>query len=186
MIRINLVPVKVTKKQLQLRQQIIMAVAVLLLSVVTVGWMSNSINSQIAKVEQNTADTQAKLKQLDSTVKKIESFKQQKAQLQEKLDVIQRLVKDRTGPVRLMAEIAVSKPTKLWLNDLKLTDAALEMRGIADAESTVIDFAQKLKNQEHISNVRIKELSGNEGAPPQGTLRGYVEFSLVTSVKLSS
>lgn len=186
MIRINLVPVKVTRKQLQLRQQIIMAVAVLLAAVGTVWYMSNSINSQIAEVEQNTKDAQAKLRQLDSTVKKIENFKKQKAELQEKLDVIDNLVKGRTGPVRLMAEIAVSKPLKLWLNNMKLGSSSLELTGIADAESTVIDFAQKLKNQEHISNVRIKELTGHEDSPPQGTLRGYVEFSLVTAVKLSS
>lgn len=185
MIRINLVPQKVTKKQLQLRQQIIMAAAVLLLAVGTVVTMSSSINGRIARVEHETAETKKKLQELDSTVKKIESFKKQKAELQEKLDVIRKLVKDRSGPVRLMAEIAVSRPIKLWINELTLTSSSLELKGIADAESTVIDFAQKLKNQEHISNVQIRELTGSEGKPPQGDLRGYVVFSLSTTVKLS-
>ena len=79
MIRINLVPQRVTKKQLQVRQLAIVAGGVLLVTLGTVIAMSSHINGKIEQVERNTKETQEKLRALDSTVKKIETFKKQKA-----------------------------------------------------------------------------------------------------------
>ncbi|MEW6775422.1 MAG: PilN domain-containing protein [Bdellovibrionota bacterium] len=185
MIRINLVPVKVSKKEIEIRKQAILAGLVVLAALGTVYSLHNSITTKIDQVVKNTADTEAKLKQLDSTVKKIEEFKKQKAELEKKLDVINTLIKSRAGPVRVMAELAVSMPDKLWINDFNMSSASLELKGIADAESTVVDFAQRIKEQKHLGDVTIKELQGGKQNSPQGTLREYVEFTISCGVKLS-
>lgn len=186
MIRINLVPQRVTKKQLQLRQMAIAGGVVVVLTLGTIIGMSSHIGGKINKVEEDTKTAQASLKQLDSTVKKIEEFKKQKEELKKKLDVINELIENRSGPVRLMAELAASTPQRLWLNRVELKGGQLLLQGIADVESTVIDFTQRLKKQEHISDVEIKSLTGKEGTPPQGTLRGYILFDLVTTIRMSS
>lgn len=185
MIRINLLPVRVTKKQLQIRQQLALAVVVLVAAIGTVVYLDMKIESEISRYEQLTKDAERKLKQLDEQLKRIEDFKTQKAQLQEQLEVINKLIDDRKGPVRVMTELAASVPEKLWLNKMNIQAGKLSLEGVADAESTVIDFVQRLKEQKHVSNIEIQTFTAGKGEGA-GSLREYVSFKLSGTVRLTS
>lgn len=183
MIRINLIPVRVTKKELAIRNQAAVAGFVLLLAIGSVGYLQIDISGKISEMEGNITDTQNKLKQLETTVKKIEQFKAQKADLEKKLDVIAKLVAGRSGPIFLMLELSLSSPEKLWLNKLAIKGSNMELVGIADTEKTVIDFSQNLKQQKHISDVQLQELQGGKKNAPQGTLLEFVEFKLLAGIR---
>jgi len=183
MIRINLIPVRVTKKELAIRNQAVVAGIVLVTALGSIGFLHVNITGQISATEKNITETQRKLKELETTVKKIEQFKAQKADLEKKLDIIAKLVAGRSGPVSLMLELSLSSPEKLWINKLSIKGSSMELAGIADTEKTIIDFSQNLKQQKHISDVQLQELQGGKKNSPQGTLIEFVEFKLLVGVR---
>ncbi|MCK7509133.1 MAG: PilN domain-containing protein [Desulfobacterales bacterium] len=58
------------------------------------------------------------IKRLTVEAGEIEKFKQQKQELERKLDVIQDLNAKKTGPVEVLDELSLIIPEKAWLTSL--------------------------------------------------------------------
>ena len=51
----------------------------------------------------------------------VQQFEQRKAQLQQRVALIEQLRKDQTGPVHMLDQISRALPPMLWLTELKQT-----------------------------------------------------------------
>jgi type IV pilus assembly protein PilN len=101
----------------------------------------------------------AKQKELDSfkeTNKRLVALKKIIADVELKLNTIKRLEKIKTGPVRLLDDIAMSVPkNKLWLTALKEQGGTLILNGTAMDNETVADFMDSLGNTQSINSVQL-------------------------------
>ena len=110
MIRINLLPVREARRQAGLRNQgILLGVAAGIGIVACVG-LHLSVSTRIAQYKRLIVQKSAELASLDETRKQVERFEAERKEIEQKLDVIAQLEKARTGPVRLMDEIASTIP----------------------------------------------------------------------------
>lgn len=156
MIKINLLPRKEVKKKAALTEQgaiAIIAVAVIL--GILVYWKVN-VRGKVADLDRKILSTKSDLEKLKKNEVEIEELKASEQVLQQKIDVIKQLETRKTGPVRMLDEIASRIPGKMWLTDMKSQGALLTLDGVAIDNETIAQFMSNLENSNQLSNVELK------------------------------
>ena len=89
----------------------------------------------------------------------MDRFESQKAVLQQRIDVIETLQKNRTGGQELLQMVAntVVRVDSLWLTNLDRKGNTLEIKGEAGSINAVANFITQLKRSGYFDKVEIKE-----------------------------
>ena len=162
MIRINLLPVREARRQAGLRNQgILLGVAAGIGVLACVG-LQLSIKSRIASSQRAIGQKQAELAALDETRKQVEQFQREREEIEQKLNIIAALERQRSGPVRLMDEIATRIPKRLWLQRLEANQGELQLAGWSLDAEIVAAFLTSLEESPMISNVVLLETTLEE------------------------
>src|SRR5207237_1362530 len=83
------------------------------------------------------------------------SIKEDKKALEDKLKILDTLKKGRTGPVKVLDELATIIPQKVWIVDFNEQGGAVAMNGAASSYEALSNFSKKLKASTHFSNITI-------------------------------
>jgi len=179
MIRINLLPTKKIRKQMGLKQELLLGFLLLVLTGVLLGlvwvWQSN-------RVERLTLDRNQKkqrLAQLKETVAEVERFKKDKELYEQRIAIIHDLEAQQSGPVHVLDELSLNIPDKLWFDSLSLKGKALTVTGKAFANIAIVDFVNNLKRSPYFQNVTLLESKVSTKAK----VRVY-EFKLTATVTM--
>lgn len=151
MIRVNLIGErKLAKKKVAfpIEQQITTACcAVLVAGGLVCGWRYWSLGRDAARLSAEMAKAQKETASLKSIIAQVEDFEQQKAQLQQRVELIEQLRKEQTGPVHMLDEISRSLPPMLWLTQIKQApngnDVLIE--GRSNTLTSISDFVGGLE-----------------------------------------
>ncbi len=183
MIRINLLPVRVSKKKVVGKQHL------LLFALVIVGgfvgnflWVSARA-SELAALQARIQKTQAEIAQLDRIIGEVKNIKDQQAALREKLDILAQLKANRSGPVRVLDALATVTPKRLSISKLEEKGGAITFTGYAATIDDVSDFMTALKNDPHFSAVELQKTAAAQQQQQRGL--EYVDFTLTASVTYS-
>ena len=104
MVRINLLPVRVSKKKEAGKQQLALF-AVLLVAGLLANYLWASARASDLKARQaKLARTREEIAQLERIIGEVRNIKEAQQELQKKLDVLDRLKAGRSGPVRMLDE----------------------------------------------------------------------------------
>jgi len=156
MIRINLLPYReIAIKETQSRQIIVVAASFLLFLLILAGvqfYMWTSINS----LKTDLKAKEEKLVTLKKIIGEIDQYKKEKQILEKKLAVIGDLEKNRTYPVRMLADIASQVPVKdVWLDRLNQSGTILQLEGKARDNFAVVRFMRNLEGSLYIQSVEL-------------------------------
>jgi len=114
--------------------------------------------SQIREISaldaQNAAYTQ-EIKRLRLDTKDVNKFKAEREDYQRRLNKIRDLQRAKIGPVRVLDELAMALPGRLWLTSLKEKDGKMELKGIAMDNPTIAQFMTNLEKTGVIKNVEL-------------------------------
>lgn len=154
MIKINLLPGK-EKKKIGVKKEIIVffaSLAVLLLLLVGVHWkMSREKDEMVTQINKMKEEI-AYYKKLNAEVTKA---KEAQKVLQEKLNVIDKLRKEKASPVRILDELSIHKPERLHLESLKKQGSKLNLEGLAMDDETIANFMTNLRNSKFFKSVDL-------------------------------
>jgi type IV pilus assembly protein PilN len=178
MIRINLLPVRASKKREFGRQQIVFVALILILAGIGNYFWYSRVDGELTAMDQQIARTRSEIAQLEKTIGEVKSIKEDKKALEDKLKILDALKKGRSGPVRVMDDLATIIPPKVWLMDYSETGGAVSMTGRAAAYEDLSAFSKKLKESKHFSNVNIK--SARQAAD------GTVDFAVTCNADYSA
>ncbi|MBP1633781.1 MAG: Fimbrial assembly protein (PilN) [Acidobacteria bacterium] len=153
MIRINLLTVERERAKrrpgggLQATQQkITLACSVILvLAALGVGWWYWSLRKQADQIEANIVTAQRETERLRGLIAQVEQFEARRAQLQQRVALIEELRKGQAGPVRLLDEISRSLPDMLWLTEIKQQGSDLTITGRCTTLTALSDFVGNLE-----------------------------------------
>lgn len=155
MIRINLLPIRAQKKKESARR-VIMALALSLVGVaLALLSLHLSLTGRIARVEAQVASYQEEIRRLRVETKDVNRFKAEKEDLQRRLNIIQTLQRAKTGPVRVLEDLVLALPGKLWLTALREKDGKMEIKGLALDNPTIAAFMTNLERSGVIENVEL-------------------------------
>lgn len=155
MIKINLLPVRAAKRKETARQQAFILIGAII-CVVLIGisiyfyllLKISSTKDEISRSEQEIAELKVK-------IGKINELEKLKAEVTKKLDVLNQLRRNRTGPVNRMMALSHAVPDKLWLNGYSENDNNVLLRGIAFSEEYIATFMKNLEASPEFSNVEL-------------------------------
>src|SRR5258708_3583790 len=156
MIRINLLPVRAAKKREFGKQQIVLFVLLLLLAAIGNFFWYNRVDSELTGLDRQIATTKAEIAQLEKTIGEVKSIKEDKKALEDKLRILDTLKKGRTGPVKVLDELATVIPQKVWILDFAEQNGGVTITGQAQAYEDLSTFSKKLKASTHFTNITIK------------------------------
>src|SRR5690606_22254287 len=125
MIRINLLPVEQTRKW-ELGQKQIVLFALVLVGVAAGNWswysaVSEDLTTKKRQVDRIRQDIAA----LDQVIAEVKNIAKEKEAIELKLRVLEDLRKARTGPVKLLDDLAVIMPERTWLVSFQEKDGNL-------------------------------------------------------------
>lgn len=109
----------------------------------------------LAHIQKQTGE-KARLEQLKAQV---DNFEKQKAILQQRINVIENLQRNRTGGQELLEAIAntVSRTDTLWLTTVERKGDSLAINGSAGSINAVANYITALKRSGYFQQVEIKE-----------------------------
>ena len=186
MIKINLLTVerKAAKKKvavaaLQSGQKITVGCTlILILAGLGIGWRYWSLQRESAQLDLDISAAQEETTRLHSIISQVQQFEQRKAQLQQRVALIEQLRRDQTGPVHMLDQISRSLPQMLWLTNLKqgATPAEVVLDGRCTTMTGLSDFVANLEGTGYFKRgIEIIQSQTEPGPPNIGDL---IKFSI--------
>jgi len=150
LIRINLLTVDreraKRKAKFQVGQKITVACSLILVAAaLVVGWWFWSLQRSSADLDQQIADAERETQRLQSVIQQVAQFEARRAQLQQRVTLIEELRKGQTGPVHLLDQISKALPEAMWLTDLKQAGSELTIEGRCTSLNALSDFVSGLE-----------------------------------------
>lgn len=183
MVRINLLPVKVSKKKEAGKQQLVLFLVVLLGGIVG-NWMYHeSRASALADVKRRLAKTNADIATLDKIIGQVREITAQQEQLKKKLATLDTLKRGRSGPVRMLDELSGLTPRRLWLQSVIEKKSSMTIQGSAVTIDDVSQFITALKGSTYFGDVDLKRTQAKAGGA--GSQAHLVDFIIDVTARYS-
>jgi type IV pilus assembly protein PilN len=193
MIRINLlgqirpraqkqtVPLEATLQFLLLGAAV--AVAAVILTIVYF-----SQKRQLDDTNKRIAALRAEEQSLQQVKQDVDRFESQKSVLQQRIDVIENLQKNRTGAQELLQMVAntVVRVDALWLTSLDRKGNTIEIQGVAGSINAVANFITELKRSGYFTQVEIKTAKENDLVPAVATYAFTMDVNIAPGTTAGS
>ena len=172
MIRINLLGQarpKAAKQAVPLEAtvQILFLTVAIALAAVILGVTYFQQKRQLDDTNKRINALRAEKASLQQIKQDVDKFESQKSVLQQRINVIETLQKNRTGAQELLQMVAntVVRVDSLWLTSFKRTGDSLEIDGEAGSIDAVANFITELKRSGYFDKVEIKDAKENDLVP---------------------
>jgi type IV pilus assembly protein PilN len=157
----------------------ILASLILTLTLAGIGWRYYSLTRESATLDADISAAQQETTRLHSVIQQVQQFEQRRAQLQQRVVLIEQLRKGQTGPVHMLDQVSRALPPMLWLTQLRQNDKnASEV--VIDGRCTTLtglsDFVQNLEATGYFKkSIEIVSTVAEPLAQPPGEL---IRFSI--------
>ena len=181
MIRINLLAVdrgpakKARTPGVTAAQRVTIGAALILLgTIVAVGWWFWSIRTRGQKLDEDIAQAEKEANQLRAVLAEVQKFEARKAQLQQRITLIEQLRRGQTAPVHVVDEVSRAIPDRLWLISMLQRGQDFTIEGRTTTLTGLSDFVSNLESSPWFKKpVEIVDSAVDQG--PNGDL---VRFSI--------
>lgn len=162
MIRINLLPVREERRKADLRQFAALLLITLVGAVVVAVLLHIRMSTQLKHAETRVAGIKQQIDRYQPQLEQVKKYKETKKQIEQKLEVIENLERKRTGPVRMLDELATHIPEKLWITRLEAKNREVSLHGMSLANELVASFLESLNSSPYFSNVELQETNATQ------------------------
>jgi type IV pilus assembly protein PilN len=151
MIRINLLAAERTLSKPQrtlipAAQRVTLGAGILIVATAAgIGWWYWSLQTESRRIDAEIARAETETQQLRSVLSQVQKFETRKAQLQQRVTLIERLRKGQTAPVHLLDEISRSVPDRLWLTGMTQQGPSFTLDGQTTSLTALSDFVANLE-----------------------------------------
>ena len=153
MIKINLLTVDreraKRKAKFQVGQKVTVGCSLILVAAaLAVGWWFWSLQRASADLDRQIADAERETLRLQGVIQQVTQFEGRRAQLQQRVTLIEELRKGQTGPVHLLDQISKALPEAMWLTDLRQAASDITLEGRCTSLNSLSDFVSALEASE--------------------------------------
>jgi type IV pilus assembly protein PilN len=165
MIRINLLGARVQEKTIKVPgpgggapsqgKTYLLAFVVLGGTVGFIGWQYMTASQQIRKLDQEIKSLTEEKARLQAIIAQVNEYEQRVKRLEEKEKLIERLKRERTGPVHVLDELSAQLPDFIWLTGLTQAAGTVTVDGMAASYVSIADYIRKLEDTVYFQNVEL-------------------------------
>jgi type IV pilus assembly protein PilN len=156
MIKINLLPIRASKKKETMRQQVSILVlsvsGVLIVGLSLYAMLLTRINSTKGEIERSENEITA----LKAKIGAIDNIKKLQADVKRKLDVLNKLRREKKGPAARLSALSDAVPEKLWLTKYTETGTTVSIGGVGYNEELIALFMKNLQASGAFTNVELQ------------------------------
>lgn len=153
MIRINLIPVKKSRRQETVLRELSLAGLGLVLVVVLLAVVYIFRAAQINDTRAANQDLERKIEEMKAIAAQVDEAEKLKADLELKLKTIKELKANKGGPVHLLDELAQAVPDKLQLTSLDEENGLVKLAGMAVSNEIISQFLSSLEQSRYFDDV---------------------------------
>jgi type IV pilus assembly protein PilN len=168
--RINLLPVRAAQRVDSARNEIGIIGLLLVLTLAGLYTWYSRMAGDISDVETKIADAKAEIAKVEKKVTQVDDFKKKAVVLERKLEVIDRLKRQKIGPAKMLSDLAdiATRQRKVWLTSFEQKENTLVMQGGAMEQENISEFQIALEQQsKFFQNVTLTLVNASkDGAVP--------------------
>lgn len=134
----------------------------LLIAVVFLGAALGLIIFQYLTAQQTIRGLDEEIQQLtqekarlQAIIQRVNEYQQKLLELEKREKLIERLKREREGPVRILDDLSAQLPDFVWLTNLDQGVGSVAIRGMASSYVSIADYIQKLEESEWFANVEL-------------------------------
>jgi type IV pilus assembly protein PilN len=162
MIRINLLPLRHSRRQEQVRNEILVAAAGLAVMCVGMSVLYIIVSAQLSTARAENEKLQSQINQTKETVALVDEQERMQEDLQTKLAVIKRLKANRVGPVHMLDELSQATPEKLQLTAVEEKQSKVSLVGVAVTNEVISEFLRNLEESVYFNEVYLNAIDQTE------------------------
>ena len=155
MIKINLLLARKEKKKVGMKKEmviLILSLAFLFLLLMVIQW---KIDKEKEDTLRQISETRKEINYYKSLTTEVTKAKEAQKILQDKLNLINSLRKEKMSPARVLDELSIDRPEKIQFESLKKVGSNLGIEGIALDDETVANFMTNLRKSKLFKNVDL-------------------------------
>lgn len=149
MLKINLLAKKVSKKATSAKNELYALLGVGAAVLATLYFIYASADGDIAELQSRITTVQNEIATLKKDVVRVEEFKKKTVTLEQKIQVIEKLKKQKLGPARMLDDLAtiLTDEKKVWLTKMTEKNGLLMLEGEAMEHVNISDFQIALQRR---------------------------------------
>jgi type IV pilus assembly protein PilN len=162
MIKVNLLPVKRKKKAKPVPTFLIATVLITLVSIIVIGYLMFFFSSRLSEKKQQFAANEKKIAELKEKIKAVDDFEKRNKTFKERNDIIEQLSRNKSLPVKLLAEVNSLIPSGIWLQAMAITGDTISIDGYGFSNAEIVNYVDNLKNSALFTEVYLQESKSGE------------------------
>ena len=152
---------------------------ILVLAMSFIGWRYLALSRQSSQLDADITAAQQETTRLHSVIQQVQQFEQRKAQLQQRVVLIEQLRKGQTGPVHMLDQISRALPPMLWLTTMKQNNAEVVMEGKATTLTGLSEFVSSLEASGYFKrSVEIVNTTTDSSSPSSQASTALIKFTI--------
>ncbi len=163
--RINLLPWREEERKKR-QQDFLIALAgsvVVAIAVVAATWFafSQMIDAQQGRNQR----LETEIAELEKSITEIDGLERQKERLLARMEIIEQLQRSRPEIVHLFDEISRKLPEGVYLNGMKQSGSAVELRGVAQSSTRVSALMRRTDESDWLTDPSVTRVETTESGP---------------------
>ena len=155
MIKINLILARKDKKKVGMRKEFIILILSTVLLLVGLGLIQWMLGKEKEDTLVQISNTKKDIAYYKSLTTEVEKKKEEQKMLQNRLNIIDTLRREKAGPAKVLDELSIDKPEKIHLESVKKEGSKLGIEGIALDDETIANFMTNLRKSKLFKNVDL-------------------------------
>ena len=156
MVKVNLLPIRSSKKKETAQQQILIFIVAVAGTLLVCAGVYSMTLAKLSTTKDEIVKSENEIRALKAKIGEIDNLKKLQAEVRKKLDVLNQLRKEKTGPASRLARLSDSVPEKLWLIKYTENGTAVAISGIAYNEELIAEFMRNLMATGDFASVELQ------------------------------
>jgi len=157
MIRINLLPIREERKKESKRLDISVSILMFFLTALVAGYLYINVSGEVDSLQLRIKAKKMEDARLTKKVGEINLLKKKKLELEKKIKVINKLNRERLVALKIMEEVSIQIPEKIWFKSLRKKGNVLSIVGIALDDQTLSTFITRLSHSKLFKKVWLQQ-----------------------------
>jgi type IV pilus assembly protein PilN len=156
---------------------------ILLLAVAYAGWSFWSLREAAAQVERDIEQARVEEQRLNQVISEVRNFEARRAQLEQRVALIEELRRGQTAPVHILDQISRALPDMVWLTKIQQTSYDLTIEGNCLSLTSLSDFVGTLEHSRYFA--RPVEILNSEVVPATATTPELIKFQVKATFQMA-
>lgn len=162
MAKINLLPWRAEQRRERARQFYSTLVLSMILAALVMGVVHFTYSGIIAEQQQRNAYLDSEIKVLDKEIEEIEALEKQRADLEQRMNIIQELQQSRPLNVHLFDDLPRLLPEGIFLTELVRKDNKLTVKGKTESSPRVAAFMRNIESSQWVGSPDLDVISADK------------------------